>query len=138
MYLNKRSSKHSENNVYDLQTITRDGQVWSFFPNTTREWYKLPPEIAHAKSLQAFKTQVTKMNNNNNNFISRFNHVQSASIISKLNVGSIRMLIFVQGTFYKNKSRFYVQQARKPMFFVLRMAQNLCNLHCYTYIVTFS
>jgi hypothetical protein len=33
----------------------------SFFVNTVKDWYNLPPDIAAAKSLESFKAQVAKL-----------------------------------------------------------------------------
>ncbi len=56
-----RRSRHTEEHAYTIQTTTKDFRKWSFFPNTTKDWNKLPPDIAQAESLESFKAQVTKM-----------------------------------------------------------------------------
>ena len=60
-YLQKpnRKSRHTQEHGYQIPSATKDCRKWSFFINTVRDWNKLPPDIATAKSLEIFKSQVT-------------------------------------------------------------------------------
>ena len=55
-----RRSRHMYQHAFAVPSATKDSRKWSFFCNTVRDWNSLQPDIAAAKSLGAFKSQVTK------------------------------------------------------------------------------
>ena len=55
-----RRSRHMYQHSFAVPSATKDSRKWSFFCNTIRDWNSLPPDIAAAKSLEIFKSQVTK------------------------------------------------------------------------------
>ena len=55
-----RRSRHMYQHAFAVPSATKDSRKWSFFCNTIRDWNSLPPDIAAAKSLEIFKSQVTK------------------------------------------------------------------------------
>ena len=57
-----RRSRHMNQHAYAVPSATKDSRKWSYFCNTIRDWNSLPPDIAGAKSLEIFKSQVAKTN----------------------------------------------------------------------------
>ena len=55
-----RRSRHMNQHAYVVPSATKDSRKWSYFCNTIRDWNSLPPDIAEAKSLEIFKSQVAK------------------------------------------------------------------------------
>ena len=55
-----RRSRHMYQHAFAVPSATKASRKWSFFCNTIRDWNSLPPDIAAAKSLEIFKSQVTK------------------------------------------------------------------------------
>ena len=47
---------------FAIQSATKDSRKFSHFCNTLQDWNRLPPNIAEAKSLEIFKSQVAKTN----------------------------------------------------------------------------
>ena len=56
-----RKSRHVQNHSYAIPSATKDLRKWSFFVNTVNDWNNLPSDIAPAKSLASFKSQVAKL-----------------------------------------------------------------------------
>ena len=51
----RRPSRLCHDAGYIVPSSTKDFHKFSFFPRTTREWNVLPPDIAKAETLEAFK-----------------------------------------------------------------------------------
>ena len=59
---NRTSSRHTQPHSFAIPSTSKDYRKWSFFCNTVRDWNSLPPDIAGAKSLETFKSQVAELN----------------------------------------------------------------------------
>ena len=54
----RRLTRHMHPKSFQTFSACTDYRKWSFFPRTVRDWNSLPPDIATARSLESFKTQL--------------------------------------------------------------------------------
>ena len=55
-----RRSRHMYQYAFAVPSATKVSRKWSFFCNTIIDWTSLPTDITAAKSLDVFKSKVTK------------------------------------------------------------------------------